>query len=73
MLTPTDRKLLNNHVLEQKKLRKIEKPDKMTPESIDALKEDIFFFQMDFVKSNGYDTDRVKLTEVWKYLENALK
>ncbi len=70
MITEKERKLIDEHIVDQRKLRKVKRGS--TQSDIDRQIEDLFFFQMDFIKENKFDTDRNRLIFIWDYIKHNI-
>jgi hypothetical protein len=69
--SPAELQLLQEHVKEQKRIRKFSTKDKSKEEvdkEILVIAEQIHFHNLDFIMKNKFFEDKEKLHSVWQYL-----
>jgi len=74
-LTREEKKILDEHVIEQKQLRKVDKSLKNSAdfeEHLELIKEQSFFKLGEFLIEHNFAQDKEKLEKVWKYLRKKL-
>jgi len=72
LLTKEDIQTLDQHIREQRKVRRVPKDLKDDREVLEKVMTDSYFYLADFIKENNFHENREKLLEVWDYLTKGL-